>query len=213
MIKIGAIFTTNSYGLLEVTSYSSSIKVGVRFIDTGYETVTSLQCIRIGSVKDKLKPSVWGVGFMGVGNHSSTGVGGMTKAYRCWVRMLERCYSCKYHKNKPTYIGCTVDVSWHNFQVFAKWYAENYIDGYHLDKDIKLKGNRVYGPETCMFVSLTDNNIEAQAKSYTLISPDGEIVKVYNLAEFCRNNNLSPKGISLVNTGLRKHYKKWRFEL
>jgi hypothetical protein len=45
---------------------------------------------------------------------------------------------------------------WKDFSVFKEWYDENYytVDGYkiHLDKDILVKGNKVYSPSTCVFV-------------------------------------------------------------
>jgi hypothetical protein len=70
--------------------------------------------------------------------------------------MLERCYSEKHRDKHSAYAECTVCDEWHCYQTFAKWYEENYyiIDGerIHLDKDILVKGNKVYSPETCMFV-------------------------------------------------------------
>ena len=71
--------------------------------------------------------------------------------------MFDRCYYSGYQDNNPTYRGCTVAEEWHNFQNFAKWYEDNYIEGYQLDKDIKVEGNKVYGPDTCMFISKQEN--------------------------------------------------------
>ena len=50
-------------------------------------------------------------------------------------------------------------VEWHNFQVFAKWFDENYKEGFVLDKDILLKGNKIYSPDTCVFVPREINGI------------------------------------------------------
>lgn len=59
-------------------------------------------------------------------------------------------------KKHPTYTDCEVCDEWLNFQNFAKWYDENFyeVDGerMHLDKDILVKGNKIYSPETCIFV-------------------------------------------------------------
>ena len=77
--------------------------------------------------------------------------------------MLRRCYG----KNRTAcYKGCTVHEVWHNLQVFAQWYNENYPkDGcdvvYQLDKDIKIKGNKEYRPEACQFVA-QDVNLDAR---------------------------------------------------
>lgn len=50
------------------------------------------------------------------------------------------------------YNGCSVCEGWMEYENFKKWFLENYIDGYELDKDIIKRGNRVYCPEYCSFV-------------------------------------------------------------
>ena len=66
--------------------------------------------------------------------------------------MLERCYSLEYKENQPTYINSIVDCYWHNFQVFAEWFKNNYKEGYELDKDLLVRGNKNYSPNTCCFI-------------------------------------------------------------
>ena len=77
--------------------------------------------------------------------------------------MLTRCYSEKEHKKHPTYIDCEVRDEWRNFQNFAKWYENNYytVKGeiMHLDKDILVKHNKIYSPETCIFVPQAINKL------------------------------------------------------
>lgn len=81
----------------------------------------------------------------------------------CWVGLLRRCYSDKLKEKHPTYQNCTVCEEWHNYQVFAKWYEDNYynIEGQRmeLDKDILYKGNKIYSPETCVFVPRIINTV------------------------------------------------------
>lgn len=60
-------------------------------------------------------------------------------------------------KIHPAYYGIsTVCEEWLNFQVFAKWYNENIYqvgtERMHLDKDILVKGNKFYSPDTCLIV-------------------------------------------------------------
>ncbi len=74
------------------------------------------------------------------------------KAYDCWCQVLNRCYSIKSQIKRPTYVGCTVCDEWKYFSNFKKWHDENYREGFHLDKDILIEGNKVYSPETCVFV-------------------------------------------------------------
>ena len=70
--------------------------------------------------------------------------------------MLERCYYEIVQSKQPTYKGCSVCDEWHNFQNFAKWFDENYYqcgnEKTHLDKDILFKKNKIYSPDTCIFV-------------------------------------------------------------
>lgn len=71
--------------------------------------------------------------------------------YSTWRAMLARCYNPK-HKAYPQYggAGVTVCQEWHTFQNFARWYQENYVQGWHIDKD--LYGLQEYGPKTCVFL-------------------------------------------------------------
>jgi hypothetical protein len=109
--------------------------------------------------------------------------------------MLARCYSEKFHEKQPTYIGCTVCEEWHNFQNYAKWYDENYyeVDGYkmNLDKDILVKGNKIYSPETCVFVPDFINLLFVNRKQYRGSLPVGVKVCTKNPKKYeaqCRNN-------------------------
>lgn len=73
--------------------------------------------------------------------------------YRAWRSMLTRCYSAKCHEKFPTYIGCSVAPEWLKFSVFREWMLAQKWDDGHLDKDLLAPGNKVYGPDTCVFVS------------------------------------------------------------
>ena len=70
--------------------------------------------------------------------------------------MLQRCYDEKHRYKNPTYIGCEVCNEWLNYQHFNEWIEDNYyeVEGerMELDKDILNKGNKIYSPETCIFI-------------------------------------------------------------
>lgn len=84
-------------------------------------------------------------------------------SYKLWTRILARCYDTKrYH----TYKDCGICDEWLRFSNFKRWFDENYIDGYHLDKDILVKGNKVYSPETCCFVPQEINKLIINAKKH-----------------------------------------------
>ena len=74
------------------------------------------------------------------------------KSYDAWKSMLRRCYSDKCKKDWPTYRYCTVCEEWLVFSNFDRWFLQNYKDGFQLDKDILVAGNKLYSPETCLLV-------------------------------------------------------------
>jgi len=205
----GLRYSSNNFGDFIILEYFNAVCVKVMFLDTGYTLFTRMCAIKTGKVKDKLQPSVFGVGFIGEGDYKTKDQGGATIIYKTWHSMLRRCYYKPSLSYKPTYKGCSVVEEWHNFQNFAKWFEENYIEGYHLDKDIKVEGNKVYGPGTCMFASPQDNAVKSSAKLYKLINPKGNVVEVYNMAQFCRDNGLESKLMSYVVNGKRDSHKGW----
>lgn len=79
-------------------------------------------------------------------------------AYKHWFSMMSRCYG-KVKEKETSYIGCVVCDEWLVYSNFKEWFDKNYIDGYHLDKDILVKGNKIYSPETCCFVPKEINNL------------------------------------------------------
>jgi len=109
---------------------------------------------------NKLK-TLYGVGVMNYGEYDSLT---HPKAYSLWAGMLERCYSSKSHEKHPTYKECTVCTTWHNFQNFVPWFEANYVEGYHLDKDLIISGNKVYSASTCVFVPRWLNNVLLDSK-------------------------------------------------
>jgi hypothetical protein len=79
--------------------------------------------------------------------------------YRAWNNMLKRAYCSKYHVRRPTYIGVTVCEEWLSFMAFRAWMEAQDWQGKQLDKDIIAPGNKVYSPDTCVFVSPALNNL------------------------------------------------------
>ena len=98
------------------------------------------------------KNKTWNVGTMGEGEYTSRINSIRTKEYIAWDAMLQRCYDPKLHKRHPSYEKCTVCDEWLDFQNFAKWFSNNNIEGFQLDKDLLIQGNKVYSPETCCFI-------------------------------------------------------------
>lgn len=155
-VTVGSVWASNSYGCFTVLEFKHSKDVTVAFKSTGYKVSVTSDAVRTGLVKDRLSPTVNGVGFIGSGKFYAKSGGVETGEYKAWRNMLERCYSGDYQSRHPSYIGCSVCSDWHNYQNFAEWYNANHPrDGkrYQIDKDISIPGNKVYSPEGCLFVS------------------------------------------------------------
>lgn len=73
--------------------------------------------------------------------------------YQKWVNMLRRCYSSDFHSVQHTYSGCSVSPAWHKFSVFREWMMSQPWQGMEIDKDILEPGNKIYGPDKCVFIS------------------------------------------------------------
>ena len=72
--------------------------------------------------------------------------------YRVWNSVLERGYSEKLHQKHSTYKSCSVCEEWWIFSKFRKWMEIQDWEGKQLDKDLLVEGNKVYSPDTCIFV-------------------------------------------------------------
>ncbi len=157
--------------------------------------------------------TVYGVGFNSGGSFKPSCNSAHTKPYSTWKSMLMRCYSEKYHAKFPSYIDCSVCDEWLDFQVFALWFTDNYKAGMQLDKDIKVDGNKVYSPSTCLFVSPFDNYEKAGAKTFNVVNPSGKPVTIYNMRKFCRDNNLNRSCMNNVVWGKAQNHKGWTVEV
>lgn len=156
-----------------IVKYIDSMNIIVEFQDEfKLHKKTTYHNFKTHNVANPYDRTVCGVGYIGEGNYTSGTKHNKDFRYETWSRMMTRCYN-PYTINKPSgmaYIDCTVCEEWHNFQNFAKWYDENYyeIPGEKmcLDKDILVKGNKIYSPDTCVFLPERINIlIKKQSKS------------------------------------------------
>lgn len=141
--------TTEGYELVFIDGGSKKSHVTAKIGD--YIFLVEPHKAKLGNVKNPFHHSVYGHGYFGVGEHSFVKD---PKAYKSWAGIMERVYCPKLHLKRPTYKDVTVCEEWHNFQNFAKWFYEesNYQDGWHLDKDLMSNSEKVYSPETCIFI-------------------------------------------------------------
>lgn len=160
MSRVGEKIIDN-YGVeMEIIQYINYRKIKVRFNDEfGAIIDTRYDCFKNKNIKNPYRKSFCNIGYLGEGKYSTKD----TKIINCWNNMIKRCYDKTNNKKNVTYEDCEICDEWLNFQNFAKWYEENYyeVDGKStfLDKDILIKGNKIYSPQTCVFVPRLINNL------------------------------------------------------
>ena len=101
--------------------------------------------------------------------------------YIKWMEMLKHCYCPKYQAQFETYKVVLLCAEWHYFMKFRAWMMTQDWEGKQLDKDMLVKGNKVYSPETCLFISGAIN-------SFT--------------TESAKSRGLWPLGVSLYKDGI-----------
>ena len=151
---VGKVCKSLNSGDFKILKYNDSYNVEIQFLKTGYETVARLGHIKSGSIKDPYSPSVYGVGITGAKYPISEG-GRNTKEYDLWNGMLRRCYSDALKKKYPTYIDCEVSDNFKSYEYFYEWCHKQIgfsNKDWHLDKDLLVKGNKVYSENTCVFI-------------------------------------------------------------
>lgn len=150
-MKQGDTFKTKD-GCVKVVEYINAFNVVVEF-ECGTQVKSRASNIRNGSVKNTRPdfPRIRGIGYVGQGMYSRKS---HYEAYTRWCSMFERCYNEKHIQKHPSYQVCLVAPEWHNFQNFADWFYKNKPEykNFHLDKDLLLKGNKIYSSTSCCFI-------------------------------------------------------------
>lgn len=125
-----------------------------------------------------LRSSVFGVGVNDADYLTKINIEGETLRcpfYIVWHSMLRRCYSNLLISNRPTYVDCKTTSEWLYFSNFKDWMVGQDWKGKHLDKDLIKPHNKLYSPETCVFVSSEINNLILDSKKIRGEYPQGVV--------------------------------------
>lgn len=142
------------------------------FVKTGTEVEATVNQIigQSSHVFDRYSPSVHNVGIMGNAHIKDN-----PKVFDVWRAMIARCYNLKNPSYK-TYGGKGVKVCerWKRFDYFLEDIKE--IKGYDqkkidkgllvLDKDIINRAALLYSPETCCFITRSENTRESAKRTW-----------------------------------------------
>ena len=158
------VFNSKKYGQIEILKYETWDNVLCRFLKTGYTTKATIADLRNDFVKDRLSPTVYGVGTLG---DKPTKVDKIhLRQYVFWVGMLKRCYGTSFKKKYDTYVSCEASENFKDYSFFSSWCEQQKgfgNEGWHLDKDILIRGNKVYSEDTCCFVPREINQVFCKA--------------------------------------------------
>ena len=149
----GKVYPSNRFGDVKILEYKNNKQVVIMFLNTGFIKEESMGVIRSGHIRDSSLPTTCGFGYIdieGASTHKH-----MTKEYQLWNNMINRCYNENCHLSQPTYKDCHVSEDWRYLSNFKEWCNRQIgfgNEGWELDKDILVKGNKVYSEDTCCFV-------------------------------------------------------------
>ncbi len=163
--RVGEVYFNTEGYRMEIIEYSNNRNCTIKFEEGTIIKDREFKSIREGEIKNPIHPSVYGVGYIGVGKYTKSYGGLYNKMYYTWYNLLKRCFCEEYQEKYPTYKECSVTEDWYNFQNFAEWFEQNYIEGFQLDKDLLVKGNKIYSPETCCFIPQEINKLLTKCDS------------------------------------------------
>lgn len=186
--RLGEIAENKHGCLMKIIEYNNSNDITVEFQDDyRYKTHTTYGNFTKRTIVNPYSPTICGVGISGAkypsSYRNSNGETVHTKEYLTFKSMITRCYNPNYHKQQPTYAQVECCKEWLNRDNFEDWlrsqknYEKFLNGGFALDKDILVKGNKVYSPETCCLVPQRINGLFEKNKKKDSDLPIG--VKKY----------------------------------
>lgn len=113
------------------------------------------------------RKSMYGVGNIYRGEYNPT-------IYSYWKNMISRC--TLKTDSLISYSACEICDEWLSYEAFEKWVnrpESNYHEKYELDKDILSGKNKIYSPQTCVFVPKKLNMLLVKRKRGRGVYPIG----------------------------------------
>lgn len=139
-----------------IEEFPDSIRKVMILDGNNYSKLVSIRTINNNSIENPYHPTIFGRGFIGVGDYNSTNSKINNKDfYDTWNKMFNRCYKGK----DLIYKNVTVCKEWYNFQNFMEYVVETFPFEHKdikftLDKDLLQLGfeHKVYSPSTTVWL-------------------------------------------------------------
>lgn len=186
--RLGEIRENSQGELMEIVAYRSSTDIDILFRDTGnilkHQTYGNF---KRGTPKDYYLPTFYGHGIK-KNSPLYDNQGNRTITFGYWEDMMKRCYYQPDVERYPSYSECYVCDEWLELPNFERWVVDNYYqcgdERMVLDKDILFKGNKLYSPDTAMFVPERINGLFTKTNRMRGTYPIGVYYKKKN-GKFC----------------------------
>ena len=191
--RLGEENLNNQGCLMKIINYNNARDIIVEFQDEYKAKVkTEYGNYKKGNVKNPYYPSVYGVGIIGE-KHQICNLS-CTKEYKIWCSMLQRCFDEKTKEKWFVYNDAICCEEWLLFENFYNWLHEQdnfkqWIDGekWDIDKDILIKGNKIYSPETCLLIPHNINSLFTKSNKIRGEYPIGVVKHGEKYQASCQN--------------------------
>lgn len=216
--------TINNQGcLMKIIEYNNCDDIVVEFQDDyKYKKHATYDRFIKGQIWNPYLPTICEVGI--VGDKYKTSINGkFTKEYVTWHNILVRCYDEKIKKNHQTYIKAKCCKDWLCFENFYEWLHrqpnfDKWLNGnsWAIDKDILVKGNKEYSPNTCCLVPQNINSLFTKRDLSRGQYPVGVYKKDNKFISQCQNPfDRTQKNLGYYDTSIEAFYayKKYKEDL
>lgn len=172
---------------------------------------------RRGVIIPKLRKRRFGV-------NDSANVATDERSFQKWQSMIQRCCDEEYKAKHPSYKNCVVCDSWLYYSEYRKWYEENYIKGFDIDKDVFCYGFdvKIYSPSTCCFIPPEINYMltsitKTNKKKHLGVYKSGKSFLAIYSKTYLGSFRTEKDAIAAYVCEKKKHYKdiidKWKPQL
>lgn len=192
--RLGKEAFNNQGCLMKIVEYNTNKDIVVEFQDEYKARVhTQYRLFLSSGIRNPYFPNVFGAGITG-DKYPINICDKITKEYSAWHSMIQRCYDEKYRNKKSTYKNVTCCKEWllydnfyewlHSQENFDKWYNGKLWD---VDKDILVKGNKAYSPDTCCLVPNNVNKLFTKCDAARGSLPIGVCKRENGFYAYCQN--------------------------
>lgn len=200
MQRLGEVRFNKQGCLVKIIEYNNAEDIVVEFQDEYKAKLhTKYGNFKKGVAKNPYYKSILGVAMIGSKYPTSIN-GNNTKEYRAWFNMIKRCYDTEFKKRNATYKSAICCEEWLCFENFYEWLHnqpnfDKWLNGerWEVDKDIIIKKNVIYSPDTCCLVPHNINSLFIKTDKLRGNLPIGVTKQNGKFAAFCKNYLIGKK--------------------